>query len=539
MKHRLQCITTLLILYCIIAHPLSAKNHWDYVTIGNLCYELYDDYTACVTGIAYGANANISSCVIRASIDIEHGDSKITFRVNSIGRGAFYFKSSLNSITIPETVIHIWPEAFRGCTGLRSLKIPNSVVIIDEAAFSLCTGLSSVQFGNSLTTIGEGAFIGCTGLTNLEIPNSVKTIGSSAFSGCTGLTSITLGNSLTEIGVAAFRDCKGLTIVEIPNSVKTIGHYAFDNCSKLFSLTISDSVEYIGIEAFNRCTALNSVIIGRSVTHIDRDAFGGEHGKCENLKRVYINDLSAWCNINFESYKSNPTYFSHSLCLNESEITALSIPNSITTIKKYAFINCEKFSSALIGNQVTSIEDRAFCECRNLKSVGFPNSLLTIGLYSFSGCRTLQSVIIPNSVTTIEEGAFYSCENLISLTIGSGVGKIGENAFWDGNYLKNIYSKNTTPPLAYQDSFNNYGAYCTLHVPIGCSEVYRKTSPWSAYFIEEFDAAGVEDVAADGTDAPTEYYRLDGVKAGCGTEGLTPGIYIKRQGSKTEKVAIH
>lgn len=537
MKHRLQRISALLILYCVIHIPLSARNYYGSVTVGDLHYELYDDYTACVTGFSYGRS--LTNCIIPASIK-EYKDSPITFRVNSIGRRAFEDKKSLVSVVIPETVTHIWPIAFGGCTGITSMKIPDSVVIIDEAVFCGCTGLSSVQFGNSLITIGESAFSGCTGLTNLEIPNSVKTIGNEAFDDCTGLTSISLGNSLEGIGYAAFRGCKGLTTVEIPNSVKTIGDWAFDNCSKLFSLTISDSVEYIGMEAFIRCTALNSVRIGRSVTHIGRDAFGrGDFGNCENLKRVYINDLSTWCNIDFENPTSNPTYFSHSLYLDDSEIIELVVPNIVTAIKKYAFINCDKFSSALIGNTVESIEKQSFAQCRKLKSVVFPNSLVTIGEYSFVGCYQLQSIIIPNSVTAIDKGAFYSCNNLISLTIGSGVRKIGECAFLGSYDLKNIFSMNTVPPAAYGDSFSNYGNYCTLHVPIGCAEVYKNTNPWSMYFIEEFDAAGVNDLTVNEIDAPAEYYRLDGVKAGCGTEGLTPGIYVKRKGCKTEKVAIH
>lgn len=536
MKHRLQRISALLILYCVIHIPLSASNYYGSVTVGDLRYALYDDYTACVTGFSYGRN--ITNCVIPASIK-EYKDSPITFRVNSIGRCAFEDNKSLVSIVIPETVTHIWPEAFRGCTGITSMKIPDSVVIIDEAAFSGCTSLSSVQFGNSITTIGGGAFINCTELTDLQIPNSVKTIGYRAFEGCTGLTSISLGNSLVEIGAAAFRDCKGLTTVEIPNSVKTIGDCVFDNCCKLLSLTISDSVEYIGAEAFIKCTALNSVRIGRSVTHIGRDAFGrGDFGNCENLKRVYINDLSTWCNIDFEDPTSNPTYFSHSLYLNDSEITELVVPNFVTAIKKYAFINCEKFSSALISNTVESIEKHAFSQCRKLKSVVFPNSLVTIGECSFEGCHTLQSIIIPNSVMTIGKCAFYACDNIISLTIGQGVSDIGEYAFLGSYNLKNIYSKNMIPPLAHGDTFSNYGAYCTLYVPIGCTEVYKNTNPWSMYLIEEFDAAGAEDVAVNEVDAPAEYYRLDGVKAGCSTEGLAPGIYIKRQGSKTAKVAI-
>ena len=96
--------------------------------------------------------------------------------------------------------------------------------------------IQTVLLPNSITTIGRFAFYGCTGLTSVTIPNSVTSIGNSAFYGCTGLTSVTIPNSVTSIGNSAFSGCSGLTSVSIPNSVTSIGKYAFNNCSSLISV---------------------------------------------------------------------------------------------------------------------------------------------------------------------------------------------------------------------------------------------------------------------------------------------------------------
>ena len=164
--------------------------------------------------------------------------------------------------------------AFYGRTKLTSVNIPNSVTEIGESAFEYCTSLTSVTIPNSVTTIGNYAFSGCTGLTGVTIPNSVTTIGDDAFLACTSLTSVNIPNSVTTIGICTFSDCTSLTSVTIPNSVIYIGSNAFDSCTSLTSVTIPNSVTAIGLCAFDNCTSLTSVTIPSSVTYIGDYAFG-------------------------------------------------------------------------------------------------------------------------------------------------------------------------------------------------------------------------------------------------------------------------
>ena len=172
--------------------------------------------------------------------------------VISIGNRAFY-NSGLTSITIPQSVTNIGSEAFAYCKGLTSIVIPNSVNSISNAAFAYCKGLTSITIPQSVTIIGKGAFEGCSRLTSVTIPNSVTSIGYSAFCNCIGLTSMTIGNSVASIGESAFYGCTGLTSVTIPNSVTSIGEYAFCGCSGLAIITIPNSVTIIGKGAFKDC----------------------------------------------------------------------------------------------------------------------------------------------------------------------------------------------------------------------------------------------------------------------------------------------
>ena len=123
-------------------------------------------------------------------------------------------------------------------------------------------------------------------------------------------------------------------------------------------------------------------------------------------------------------------------------ITGVVLPDSITTIGHEAFHNCSSLTSVTIGNGVTSIGDNAFRNCSSMTSVTIPDSVTSIGSAAFYGCSSLTSVIIPNSVTSIGRLAFNGCSGLISVTIGSGVTSIGMWAFRDCSSLTSVTFEN-------------------------------------------------------------------------------------------------
>ena len=266
--------------------------------------------------------------------------------------------------------------------------------------------MTSVTIPNSVTTIGRSAFYGCSGLTSMSIPNSVTTIGNNAFYQCSGLTSISIPNSVTSIGDYAFYSCSGLTSVIIPNTITTIKNYTFYGCSGLTSITIGNSVTSIGESAFYKCNA---------------------------LKKVIVPDIAAWCKITFDNLSSNPLYYAkHLYSDEETEITELTIPNSVTSIGARAFQYCSGLTSVTIPNSVTTIGDDAFYNCSGLISVTIPNSVTTIGNYAFAYCSGLTSVTIPNSMTNIGDYAFTGCKDAI-ISVFDNLTVIGTDAFKNCN----------------------------------------------------------------------------------------------------------
>ena len=112
-------------------------------------------------------------------------------------------------------------------------------------------------------------------------------------------------------------------------------------------------------------TKITTVIIPSSITCIGENAFYG----CDSLASVEISDVGAWCNISFGNNYANPFYYATDLYLNKKLTTELVIPAGVTNIERYAFYKCNTLTSITIPSSVTDIGDNAFFGCTNLASV--------------------------------------------------------------------------------------------------------------------------------------------------------------------------
>ena len=184
-----------------------------------------------INGITYdiiagdGPTVLVKSCSCSGSVEIPAQVTwdNVTYKVASIGSGAFNNCTGVTSVTIAEGVEGIGSMAFQGCTGLTSVTIPGSVTTIENMAFDGCGNLTDVTIPGSVTRIGDAAFRGCKGLTSIVFPESVTYIGYIAFSGCINLNSITFGNAMMSIAYDAFDGCSNV------KSVTFLGVMSLDN----------------------------------------------------------------------------------------------------------------------------------------------------------------------------------------------------------------------------------------------------------------------------------------------------------------------
>ena len=303
-----------------------------------------------------------------------------------------------------------------------------------------------IKFDGEVTTIGYEAFGGCSSLTSVIISDSVTTIGKCAFCGCSSLTSVTIPDSVTTIGERAFEECSSLTSVTIGDSVTKIGNEAFAGCSNLTNVTIPDSVTTIWAAAFGGCSSLREF----------NGKYASEDGRC-----LIVDDI-------LNSFAP-------------AGLTEYTIPDSVTTIGKYAFYSCSSLTSVTIPDSVTTIGYDAFGYCSRLTSVTIGDSVTTIGSDAFYGCSSLTSVTIGDSVTKIGSSAFYNCSSLTSVTIGDSVTTIGSYAFQYCSSLTSVYCKAITPPAGGASMFSSNASDRKIYVPTESVEAYKSAEYWSYY----------------------------------------------------------
>ena len=190
-----------------------------------------------------------------------------------------------------------------------------------------------------------------------------------------------------------------------------------------------------------------------------------------------------------------------------SLVSSVEMPNTIDTIRNWAFSECVHLTSIDIPNSVKYIGDAAFagsgltsvtipnhaCSWGSgvfsgtcLSSVVIPESMEKIPFSMFSMCPSLTSVTLHDHVTTICDGAFYD-SGLTSFEIPASVNYLGVNPLDDCSSLTTLICRPTTPPEKdprgqhYEDYFMLGNSIERILVPAQSVDLYKESYFWRLY----------------------------------------------------------
>ena len=249
------------------------------------------------------------------------------------------YNGSAANVTIPSEI-----------DGYKVLKIGNY-------AFYNCTSMESVTISNSIESIGIGAFCDCTNLKNIDIRtsgNNIIRIYDAAFSHCTSLKSIVIPGNVEFLwvqGGCTFGYCTSLKNVVIENGVTVISGWVFAHCPSLESISIPDSVTEIQAGAFFNCTSLKSITIPKSVTNMSNCSLGyGDYHNTNTTEKDSNFTIKGYKGTAAEEYaKENGFKF---IALDVSAPTSVSLNKTSLTLdvgKSYTLTKTVSPSNAVIS----------------------------------------------------------------------------------------------------------------------------------------------------------------------------------------------
>lgn len=314
-----------------------------------------------------------------------------------------------------------------GKTYTGELALPERIDTICTAAFR-GTGFDTINFDNGLKDIKEVGPYGMSNLANIdtftypgnvdfysgENPNGNKT--SSVVLTGSSIKKLIIQKDVKELPDAFAYQLKALEKVIFEGEIESIGSNAFGGCEKLESVELG-KVKSMGNGVFINCPSLKSL-------KIEGD---------ENLV-LSSNTVASWGTnwpgaAPLETFELGAGTINFNLNGKKDTLKEVKLGDGVKDIPNYFLSGCTKLETLEIGNGITKIGNHAF-EHTNITSITIPDSVTVIGKQAFNRCTSLKEVNISKNskLETIGDGAFYDTR-VLKMYLPGGVKTLGSGAF--------------------------------------------------------------------------------------------------------------
>ena len=350
----------------------------------------------------------------------------------------------------------VWEKSFENLKTVKTVTIQNCNYI-EADAFRGCSSLESVTMPDTVEDICSGAFAGCTSLRNITLPKKLQHLASDAFEGVPAFS----GSKYWQNGAFVYNnklytvDPKDVgTSYTVPDGITETMYYAFDACDQLQELTFSDSV--VKVTSIGVPKKLQKIQLGKQIKEFDLwvDYRMGRGG------------IAVWPSLEeINVVKANTSYSSENGVLYNKDKTKLlyyppnskqldyAVPDTITSLEEDSLSNT-KIRKLRIGKELTDIDfgishsENCGALPQTLESVTvhIQNPAYSVDMYGvvFNKDKTVlyyyppaqkrSSYTVPSSVKEIDDMAFFDADevgNLKELHVGKNVQKLGHMDYYN------------------------------------------------------------------------------------------------------------
>ncbi|MCB4807959.1 leucine-rich repeat domain-containing protein [Tamlana sp. 62-3] len=341
----------------------------------------------------------------------------------------------LTAITIPETVtdnatattfsvVAIGANAFLSDITLETVSLPSTVVTLKDKAFQKCNVLTTLGDTSNIETIGSGVFLDCFVLASFDA-SSLTSLGGNSFRECRAIESLVFPVLTTAVGNATNR---------MPNikeshwpAIETFGNYNVYQCESLTDLYLGSTLTAFEAQTFHSAGTFllhidNDTPIDATILSTDHDvsgvtvvvptaagvtAYDSAPGWDRFADVISQSELLTAVGYTFTEGDYTYTVTNNSpleVGLSGASVTALDVPASVT--------------SSTITYSVTSVVANAFEGDSNITSVNLPSTVKEIGAWAFSGCSSLTSLDTAD-ITIIGSNILRGTNGITTLDLSS------------------------------------------------------------------------------------------------------------------------
>lgn len=259
--------------------------------------------------------------------------------------------------------------------------------------------------------------------------------------------------TITAVGEEAFLECAGITEMTLPSTIKSIGDRAFyaEQDLSYYLYLGATTPPSKGEDVFNTYSYMDFTDFNFGRIYVPYGSEGVYEDAGWDPYLIFQNGVWTTGGIQYTITSASPAEVEFMISYDAPEDVVV----PATATDPYFNLTYSVVAiSRTIGNE-------------NTKTITLPNTITEIPDYTFVNFTSLTTVNIPASVTTIGTQAFIDCETLTTVNVeGANPAVLGSNVF--DKYIQD-------------EDFNYYSPLdnVRIYVPYGCGDKYKEA--WSSY----------------------------------------------------------